>query len=384
MADGVLDLDALLAPLAGGDGAGEDVRPDYSPNAVYQRIRGMRAEARAAERALDSGDTNPELPGQASAAWREVKRHGIACIAEKAKDFEVAAWLTEALVRQDGLAGLAAGARLLAELCDRYWDSGFPRLDDEDGIEGRTAPIGGLSGAEADGTVMQPLRRVVLFQRGDGTPVDLFLWGRAEDTTKLDSERKEQRYKQGVPALDTLIAEARNDAARLREAGLAARAAAEAWAALDAALTARLGGDAPSMRRVSEALGAVLDLATRLGGLAAQAAAPPPEEGAAPAVAAPDDAGPSGAPGGVAAGAPAAAIQAAAGALRTREDALRQLEALAEFFKKTEPHSPLAFTLEDLVRRARMPLPDLLAEVLPDPAARKAMLTSLGIRVPEG
>jgi type VI secretion system protein ImpA len=69
--------------------------------------------------------------------------------------------------------------------------------------------------------------------------------------------------------------------------------------------------------------------------------------------------------------------------LRTREDAIRQLEDLAEYFRKTEPHSPLAYTLEDAVRRARMPLPDLLAEVLPDAGARKAMLTMLGIRSAE-
>ncbi len=372
MADGVLDLEALLTPLAAGDGAGEDVRPDYSPNAVYQRIRGMRSEARAAERALDSGDSNPELPAQMSQAWREVKRHGIACIGERAKDFEVAAWLTEALVRLDGLPGLEAGARLLAGLCERYWDNGFPRLDDEDGVEGRTAPIGGLSGAEADGTVMQPLRRIVLFQRGDGTPVDLFLWGRAEDTASLDADRREQRYKQGVPPMDQLIAEARNDAQRLREAGLAARAAAQAWGELDTVLTQRLGGDAPSMRRVTEALEAIQGIATRLGGLTAES--PAAEE--APAM-------PADVPGQPSAAAPAAVMAAAPGALRTREDALRQLQQIAEFFRKTEPHSPLAFTLEDLVRRARLPLPELLAEVLPDASARKAMLTSLGIRVPE-
>ena len=73
---------------------------------------------------------------------------------------------------------------------------------------------------------------------------------------------------------------------------------------------------------------------------------------------------------------------AAPRALRTREDAIRQLEDIAEFFRKTEPHSPLAYTLTDAVRRARMPLPDLLAEVLPDSGARQAMLTMLGSGLP--
>ena len=68
-------------------------------------------------------------------------------------------------------------------------------------------------------------------------------------------------------------------------------------------------------------------------------------------------------------------------AMRTREDAIRQLEEIANFFRKTEPHSPLAFTLDDAVRRARLSLPELLAEVLPDAGARRMLLTTLGIRV---
>ena len=35
-------------------------------------------------------------------------------LTETTKDLEVAAWLTEALVRSHGLAGLAAGAQLMA------------------------------------------------------------------------------------------------------------------------------------------------------------------------------------------------------------------------------------------------------------------------------
>jgi type VI secretion system protein ImpA len=69
--------------------------------------------------------------------------------------------------------------------------------------------------------------------------------------------------------------------------------------------------------------------------------------------------------------------------VRTRDDAIRALEEIADWFRRMEPHSPLAYTLTDAARRARLPLPDLLAEVLPDEAARTSMLTMLGIRVVE-
>jgi type VI secretion system protein ImpA len=62
---------------------------------------------------------------------------------------------------------------------------------------------------------------------------------------------------------------------------------------------------------------------------------------------------------------------------------LRQLVEIADFFKKTEPNSPLAYTLQDAVRRARMTWPELLTEIVPDEASRLAILTSLGIKPPE-
>ena len=372
MGEGVLDLEALLAPLADGDGAGEDLRPDYSPTALYQRIRTQRNDARAGERAIDGGD--PEAnPALISGAWREVKKLGAEALATKAKDFEIAAWMAEALVRLDGLAGLSDAAELLAGLCGTYWDNGFPRLDDEDGIDGRGAPIGGLSGEGADGTAMGPIRRYPIFFRPDGTECDLFTWQRAEETAAIvDPERRAARIQSGIPDFDMLQNEARADLPTVRAAGAAARKALAAWTALDGAIGTRFGADAPSTRRVSEALQAIIDVSTRIAGAPSEASA---EE--APADAAPDAAAAGGGGGGGGGG------SAGPRPMRTREDAIRQLEEIAEYFRKTEPQSPLAFTLQDAVRRARMPLTELLAEVLPDVTTRRQLLTALGIHVPE-
>nr|WP_294543265.1 hypothetical protein [uncultured Rhodopila sp.] len=64
----------------------------------------------------------------------------------------------------------------------------------------------------------------------------------------------------------------------------------------------------------------------------------------------------------------------------TRDDMLRELGRIADFFRRTEPHSPLAYTLEEAVRRGRLTWPELLSEVVPDDKARGAMLVMLGIR----
>ncbi|HEY4254657.1 MAG TPA: type VI secretion system protein TssA [Roseomonas sp.] len=377
MADGVLEMDVLLAPLAEGDGAGEDTRTDYSPKSPYQLLRGARGEARALERRLDGGDPEAD-PAVIAGHWREVKKLGVSIIGTKSKDFEIAAWLTEALVRLDGLDGLEAGSTLITGLAQAFWAKAYPSIEEPEGIEDRASPIGGLAGEGADGTLMQPLRRMVLFRRGDGSPCDLFLYKRAEDTAAIvEEERRAKRYKEGVPELDVLHREGRADGAFFKVVALAASRAREAWQAMDQALTDPFAGNSPSTRNVNEALGAILDIATRIIG-PLESDAPPPAEEAAAAGGGEGDATGGGGPvaGGGGGGGPRP--------LRTREDAIKQIEELAAWFKKTEPHSPVAFTLEDAARRARLPLIELLLEVLPEGEARKAMLTRLGIHQPEG
>ena len=160
----IMDIDALLAPLLVGDhGEGVDLRGDFSSTSLYQRLRDARASARAEERARDADgdDEGPEAAG-----WRDVLAVGQKALATQSKDLEIAAWMTESLVRMHGLPGATAGARLIAGLCDGFWDAGFPQPDEE-GLEGRASPIGGLSGSGSDGTIMQPLRRLSMFRRAD-------------------------------------------------------------------------------------------------------------------------------------------------------------------------------------------------------------------------
>ena len=61
---------------------------------------------------------------------------------------------------------------------------------------------------------------------------------------------------------------------------------------------------------------------------------------------------------------------------------LRELGRIAEYFRRTEPHSPLAYTLEEAVRRGRLTWPELLEEVVPDGGVRSTILNMLGIRPP--
>src|SRR5258705_1814494 len=163
------DLAALLAPISEEAPAGSDLRTDYSPDSIYYRLRDARAEARAAERAVEGG----ELPDSGPPPqWRAINELGYEAIATRSKDLEIAAWLTEALLRSDGLAGFTAGVRLMTGLVETFSDDLFP-VPDEDGIATRVAPLVGLNGVAGMGSLIQPLARVNLFPRPDGAPLQL-------------------------------------------------------------------------------------------------------------------------------------------------------------------------------------------------------------------
>ncbi len=192
-----LDLEGLLAPISDELPAGNDVRSDFSPTSLYFRLRDARADARAAERAADAN------PGEVASpeGWRNVRTLAVEILSQHAKDLEAAAWLTEALVRSDGLAGLAFGASLLGGLAERYWEQLYP-MPDEDGMETRVAPVTGLNGEGGDGTLSQPLQKLPLFKDGNGETVMFFQYQQsAELETIADAKRVEFQDKSGRGAL---------------------------------------------------------------------------------------------------------------------------------------------------------------------------------------
>jgi type VI secretion system protein ImpA len=65
---------------------------------------------------------------------------------------------------------------------------------------------------------------------------------------------------------------------------------------------------------------------------------------------------------------------------RDRPDALRRLAAIADFFHRSEPHSPVAYLVERAVRWGQMPLEEWLYEVISDEAVLGHLRETLGIK----
>jgi type VI secretion system protein ImpA len=69
------------------------------------------------------------------------------------------------------------------------------------------------------------------------------------------------------------------------------------------------------------------------------------------------------------------------GAIRGRQEALRRLSEIAEFFQKTEPHSPVSYLVERAVKWGNMPLEQWLQEVIKDSTTLGQVQETLGVKV---
>ena len=74
------------------------------------------------------------------------------------------------------------------------------------------------------------------------------------------------------------------------------------------------------------------------------------------------------------------AVTVATGVIKTRADAFRNLNQIAEFFRKTEPHSPISYIIEKAVRWGDMDLETLMRELIPDSGSRDFYSSLTGVR----
>jgi type VI secretion system protein ImpA len=140
--------DNLLNPIPGQNPSGEDLR--YAP--VYDQIK----EARREEEGYEPGEWVKK------ADYPLVIKLATEAIASKSKDLQIAAWLTDALLRMEGFAGLKQGLELLRGLVATFWETLYPRLEDGD-AELRATPLEWVGSS-----LILPLQAVPLNKAGHG------------------------------------------------------------------------------------------------------------------------------------------------------------------------------------------------------------------------
>ncbi len=357
----VIDVSSLVQPISADNAVGLDLRQDATPQSLYSRIRDARKAARAAERSNVFDDNSTE----AVEPWRQVFELAPQALKDNSKDLEIACWYTESLIRKAGFAGLRDGFSLIRQLIENFWDTIYP-LPDEDGIETRVAALTGLNGEGAEGVLITPIRTAYITEGGQTGPYSYWQYKQALDAQRMTDEqgRADQISKNGF-SLDDILAAVEQSSqefyVNLRDD---VRDALDEYKRIGQLLNERCGvHDSPPTSNIVNILTDTLGAITHIAGH--KLPEPASEAGAG------------------AEGTGAAASAAAGGPISSRAEALKQLGLISQFFRRTEPHSPVSYIIEKAVRWGDMSLGDLMQELIPDSNSRSTYSSLTGVSTNE-
>jgi type VI secretion system protein ImpA len=274
---------------------------------------------------------------------------------------------------------LRDGFRLARELSERFWDTSaegdetsgiFPRPD-EDGYATTVAQFTGLNGDDSEGALIGPIDLIPITKSPALTSVDYKDALEIEKTA--DPDRRNEKIEAGAHSLTDFTKAVNSSSPEFFENLLEDLAAArDEFRQLGEVFDAKCGmvdgyPASPPTSNINNALAEaeerVKSLTSHLFGVEEKESSAEEEPTATTAVA---GAGP-----------------AAVGSIRSREDAFRSLLKIADFFRDTEPHSPVSFALEQAVRWGRMSLPDLMKDLIADDSVRGEMFRRAGIQEPD-
>jgi type VI secretion system protein ImpA len=273
-------------------------------------------------------------------AWGEIKTQALEAL-RKSKDLRLLAYFGTASLRTDGLPAFAETLTVASQWLETYWTETYPPAD-EDAIARRSA----LNCFADQMAVIDGLRRLPLVdsrQHGRFGLRDVDI--ATGQLSAGDSDARPDQARINAAFADIPL----EDLKSLQQSVASALAALQS---IGAAMSAGAGPDAlPDFDPLS------LLLVRISGVLSSQLAMRPDAEGAA--ASHPDSVG---------------GVASAGGVIKSRQDAIRSLEAVAEFFRRNEPSSPIPLFLDRAKRLVSKNFLEVLADVAPEavPQARAA------------
>lgn len=364
----VIDLEGLLQPIPGENPSGESQR--YS--GLYDEI----AEARRADANLSQGAWQTELK---VADFGQVISLAVPALTSKTKDLQIGVWLTEALVKKHGFVGLRDGLKLIIGFQDQFWETLHPEIDEGD-EEGRANAISWLETNVSFAIKGAPFTGGEGYSYMDWEDSKTFDW--PETIEGLPGEERE-RYTNLREQADR---ERRVTAEMWRKETAATRRATcekvnflleECWAAyndLNRVIEEKFNrNQAPGITGLKKALDEVHSQVKKL--LEEKRIEEPDAvfETADDAEAGADGTdGADGRSGGV------------GGPVKNRQDALKRLAEIADFFQKTEPHSPVSYLVQRAVKWGHMGLDTWLQDVIKDNSIIEQVRQTLGFNTNDG
>ncbi|EFE10410.1 type VI secretion system protein TssA [Citrobacter youngae] len=338
------DFATLLRPITLDNPAGDNLEYD----SIFDEIRLARESDPSFLPQDDWAVSDPK-----KADWGRVCSLSEQALREKSKDLQLACWLVEALAHRHGVPGLIAGIDFLNAFITQFWFHCWPSLED-DGLTIRRARL-----VRLDRDVSQLLFCLPLLEQEISSLAHWKQTQAFEHKISVAPERRDELISQeGDLTVATFESQASSFSAReIDQQAAQVKTLTAALAQLNAHYLS-LSQD-PEGELFTHSRQMVKDIADYLQRLAPRVSyqmdemplSPPdkyPEEGDVKSVAA------------------QSRMQ-----ITDREMAVKQMLAIAHYFRQTEPSSPVPFLMERAARWANMTLTEWLEEMLNDSSSMR-------------
>lgn len=344
----MLTINELLQPISEAQPCGEDI--SFAPE-----LDAIAHARRFDDPSLDQGEWVTELK---EADWGFVVERCAVLLANRSKDLRLAVWLGEASAKVHHFRGLGDAYLLLAGLCDQFWEGVFP-LPDNDDYEQR---IGNLSWLLTRS--VQLVREIPVTEGRDSAFSTLDFEVARMQEANPDKQMTASGKQDGRTSLAEMEAARRNSSPGFFTALLSdAEHCMNGLLQLEKSVDARLGVNGPAFSVVRETLDSIIHTLKPL----AKEAVRPGSDLTLQQVERQktDNMLPVSLPVGQ--------------TIQTRAQALAQLRLVAEFFRRTEPHSPVAYLAEKAASWGELPLHDWLRSVVKDAGSLAHIEELLGL-----
>ena len=323
----------LLQPITEEQPCGENLEDtellaSFDAFRLFGQARPLDAPAEPDEKRIPKPLESPE--------WVEIRDKALEALA-KSKDLRLLATLGTALLRTDGVPAFSETLNVASQWLDMHWSQTYP-LVDEDAILRRNA----LNCFADPMAVVDGLRRVPLVssrQHGTFSLRDIDIATHQLTPGDGDAQVDENQVNAAFGSMPVA------DLAQLHESVVSAVASLHK---IDASMRDAAGSEAtPDFDPLAAQLARMSQV------LRAQLASHPDSVAA-----------------GVDAAADAGDGASASGVVKSRQDAIRALDAVADFFKRTEPSSPIPLFLARAKRLVSKDFLEVLADIAPEAVAQ--------------
>lgn len=338
------DPDVLLIPVSEASPSGPDLEYESPFIDLEQAAR--------EEPEQQFGDTI--VPGR-QPDWNVVAHQAIEVLGQS-KDLRAVVHLLKALIHLKGFAGLAEGLAFLRALLERFWDSLHPQLDPDDDLD-PTTRVNIIAAIASPDLVMSVVRLTPVFVSRLVGPISLreIQIARGQASPSPDTDHQ-------PPGLDVILAAAADlPSAEIDAVVDQIKGSTADLRAIESFVTDRVGAaSAMSLDLLAHALGEINSLldevnAAREGGSGARTETShelDTEEGR---------------------NHDQANLQR--GEIKTRNDVIRALDRIIDYYSSQEPGSPVPLLLRRARRLVNLGFMEILADLVPDALAQASQLT---------